>query len=77
MSYNEWLANYDILTEWCYETFDIDTEIWIRQYPIGGGDKYKEFTNNQLLQIRNHLHRRYETLFNKLLKEAEKWIVKN
>lgn len=77
MNYSEWLAEYCIIMEWLTETFRIDYEIWIRGYNVGGAKKYGEFSDSQLLLIRNHLHAQYGKQFNKLHTEYKKWTVKN
>lgn len=53
------------------ETIDIDMEL-VRRTRGKSIDKYKDFTNNQLIAVRNHLGRKVDLTLERLINERSR-----
>jgi len=56
MNFDEFKADFLIMLEYQNETLSIDLHLNYLKMINRGYDKYKDFTPNQLLLIRNNLH---------------------
>jgi len=63
----DWLQSIEEQTE----TIDIDMEL-VRRTRGKSIDKYKDFTNNQLIAVRNHLGRKVDLTLERLINERSR-----
>jgi len=63
----DWLQSIDEQLE----TIDIDMEL-VRRTRGKSIDKYKDFTNNQLIAVRNHLGRKVDLTLERLINERSR-----
>lgn len=66
MTFDEWRADFLIMLEYQNETLAIDIHLMYLKMINRGYEKYKDFTPNQLLLIRNNLHGKINQIGNKL-----------
>lgn len=66
MTFDEFRADFLIMLEYQNETLSIDLHLGYLKMMNRGYDKYKDFTPNQLLLIRNNLHGKINKIGNNL-----------
>lgn len=66
MNFDEWKAEFIIMLDYHSETLSIDIDLWYRKYLGKGIEKYKQFTDSQLILIRNNLHSKINKISKRL-----------